>query len=1014
MKNGYIYKKVLGRKDTLISNLICVFFWTLALALLSGCGGGGKSTDNNTDTNTSLNLFSTPKNISNTNGDSADPYLLIDTITSSATNPVHVFWAESASGQKGIVSRRSTDGGTSFGNAIMVYQTTGTSSNPKAAIGGGPLIHVAWLNSGPPVSGNEVMYAQSSNGGQSFSLPFGNQTISDIYNGKEVSHFQISEDSEEGVYLSWIENQDLNFSSSGDGGNTFSSPSLISTLSAPPPMDDSEPLLLSAEGTGVANILWQDGSSLKMARSTDGGSNFSFPSFPETGDSGCADRVIDSNKKSYIVWIGAPGTNSQIYFATYTGDSDFSEPVNVSSAPLSSSMCPQIALDTSGNIHVVWEETVGDASDIYYSRSTDGGVTFTAPASKNISNSAGSSEDPRIVADGTDYVNVIWVENVNGKKEIYFSGSKDMGAHFSTPDNLSNTINQDSEAPQMGIDGDGTIYIVWTEGAVGSREIYFAMGKGARNLTDTPVVLSTPGILRPVDYTFSADPPVVQWTPVTGSTKYNLQVATDRIFQNIEVNRTDITSSSFTLSSLPKGLYFLRVRAGDDFDLWSSFSNIRRVYIGLAPTDINGDGYSDLIIGAPGANNGAGKVYIYRGGPSGLTPAITISGETGGDAFGTFVSIAGDVNKDGFCDILVGAPVADGSGKAYLFWGSDTLAGNYSAGQADVVFYGETSGDQFGSALSTGGDVNGDGYADILIGAWKSAGGGAQGFERGRAYLFYGGADVNTSISTALVLSGDVDQGRFGSALDFAGDVNGDGYSDILIGASYTKVGSNANQGKAYLYLGGQETDFIADMESYGEAAGNYFGYSVAGTGDVNKDGFADFVVGAYRAGSNGLTQNGGAYLFLGSETIDSTADLTFHGESSFESFGYAVDSAGDINDDGYDDIQIGAPRAGNNNGRVSIFLGGENMNTTSDVNLTGPSEDSLFGSALSNAGDVDKNGLSDILIGAYTYKATGEYEARGQAYLFYGGWPFNTTPIVTFTGDSSADQFGRSLEKSY
>jgi hypothetical protein len=264
---------------------------------------------------------------------------------------------------------------------------------------------------------------------------------------------------------------------------------------------------------------------------------------------------------------------------------------------------------------------------------------------------------------------------------------------------------------------------------------------------------------------------------------------------------------------------------------------------------VNGDGYSDVIVGAYGNTSYAGKAYLYLGGPSGLSAAAwTASGQAAGDYFGHSVAAAGDVNGDGYSDVIIGACYANSyAGKAYLYLGGPS---GLTAASAWVAS-GEATGNFFGVSVAPAGDVNGDGYSDVVVGANAYAN------YAGKAYLYLGGPS-GLSAADAWTASGETVSSQFGYSVGTAGDVNGDGYSDVIVGAYSYHPGSTT--GKAYLYLGGPSgLSAAAAWTAWGEDESNYFGYSIAAAGDVNGDGYSDVIVGAY--GNTGFTGRAYLYL---------------------------------------------------------------------------------------------------------------------------------------------------------
>jgi hypothetical protein len=323
--------------------------------------------------------------------------------------------------------------------------------------------------------------------------------------------------------------------------------------------------------------------------------------------------------------------------------------------------------------------------------------------------------------------------------------------------------------------------------------------------------------------------------------------------------------------------------------------------------DVNGDGYADVIVGARGHNASTGRAYVYYGGESGLsvTPATTLSGETTSSHFGCAVGTAGDVNGDGYADVIVGASRHNSyTGRAYVYHGGE---GGLSATPATTLS-GETIGNRFGGAVGTAGDVNGDGYADVIVGAPYHDSG------TGRAYVYHG-EESGLSASPATTLSGETTDNAFGFAVGTAGDVNGDGYADVIVGAPY----HNSATGRAYIYHG-RESGLSASPATTlsGETISDLFGWAVGMAGDVNGDGYVDVIVGA--EGYNSYA--GRAYVYHGGESGLSATPAPLSGEAAQKAFGHAVGTAGDVNG-GYADVIVGAPGHNSWTGRAYAYYGG-------------------------------------------------------------------------------------------
>ncbi|MFN8180155.1 MAG: FG-GAP-like repeat-containing protein [bacterium] len=427
--------------------------------------------------------------------------------------------------------------------------------------------------------------------------------------------------------------------------------------------------------------------------------------------------------------------------------------------------------------------------------------------------------------------------------------------------------------------------------------------------------------------------------------------------------------------------------------------------------DVNHDGFGDIIVGARANGAGgiqAGRAYLFLGRsvPS-SNPDVILTGQTQSQ-FGNSVAGAGDVNGDGYDDIIVGAfldsAVLGNAGRAYVYWGGAT-----PDSVADLVLDPEGADDLFGFSVASAGDFNGDGYGDVLVGAIRNDAGGA---DAGRAYLFFGGPSPDSVPD--VIMTGAGPGAQFGFAVASAGDVNGDGYGDVIVGA----VPSGGGYGRAYVFFGGNPADGDADLILLGETSNDGFGAAVGAAGDVNGDGYADFVVGAPASSANG-PGSGRAYVFLGGRHADAFPDRTLSGESTTDSFGTSVSTAGDINRDGKSDIVVGAPYAGPGGGAgvgsVSIFYGGSFGATPNDVISIGSVGDE-FGVSVAGGCDLDGDGRPDIVVGAQANDVAGY--SSGRAYVLTpvplavvapnGGetWVSGTQESIVWTGGGLVDLY--------
>ena len=396
-------------------------------------------------------------------------------------------------------------------------------------------------------------------------------------------------------------------------------------------------------------------------------------------------------------------------------------------------------------------------------------------------------------------------------------------------------------------------------------------------------------------------------------------------------------------------------------ELWRVEGLAENEQLGMAVAaagDLNGDGIADLIIGSPhDATNGsgAGKVTVV----SGLDGSVLLTGFGGApNAFaGAAVGAAGDLNNDGHADIIVGAPgdyrATVPNGAAYVVSGFD--------GTLLHFFFDPTGRERFGNAVSGAGDVNGDGYEDVIVGAPRRA-------NLSGAALVYSGRN-GTQLHELL---GEDFLDYMGIDVSGAGDVNGDGRSDLIVGGNggYAQVFSGADGSLAYTSRRG------FPHEAYG--------VSVDGIGDVNDDGFSDLVIGSPGGGTTGK-----AYVLSGRR-----GDLLYllQGDNVGEQFGADVCGAGDLNGDGIPDVLVARPLAqagGTTVGAVRAF----SMRSGGPLyNWVGGPDFEWFG-RVAGAGDLNGDGFADVAIGSpYSDSVLHENAGRVSAHagndLFLEGDP--------------------------
>jgi hypothetical protein len=429
--------------------------------------------------------------------------------------------------------------------------------------------------------------------------------------------------------------------------------------------------------------------------------------------------------------------------------------------------------------------------------------------------------------------------------------------------------------------------------------------------------------------------------------------------------------------------------------------------------DVNGDGYSDVIVGAPWFNLGEmfeGIAYVYAGSETGLSYLWSFDGDQAFAEFGASVSTAGDVNGDGYSDVVVGAHYYDNpqfdEGKAFLFLGSPSGL----SGAVSWTAEGDQESARFGFDVSAAGDVNGDGYADVIVGSPYYNNGED---DEGIAALYLGSSS-GLSVSPAWLFEGGQDLANAGVSVSLAGDVNGDGFSDILVGAlGYDK--GEANEGSAFLFLGSNSGPSLDPAwMGEGDLADAGYGISAGAAGDVDGDGYGDVIIGA-SGYTNGEYREGAAYVYHGSaDGPAATPGWAAYGDQAYANFGVVVAPAGDVNGDGYSDVIVGAPRydfGGIDVGRAYVYAGSDSGLAGEPLWFTtGVQEGEQLGAAASNAGDVNGDGYSDVIIGARSHDG-GEEESIGRASLFLGSAVgLGSTPDWTAEGGQALEGFGVSL----
>ncbi len=396
--------------------------------------------------------------------------------------------------------------------------------------------------------------------------------------------------------------------------------------------------------------------------------------------------------------------------------------------------------------------------------------------------------------------------------------------------------------------------------------------------------------------------------------------------------------------------------------------------------DVNNDGYDDLFTTAPYFENLKGRAYLYYGGKHmDNLPDIVFTGEIEGEALGVGNAL-GDINGDGYLDVVLGAcGYNSGHGRIHIYYGGPDMDSI-----PDITIVGKSKGAWFGRRIETY-DIDRDGCDEVLVVTTQYNN------NTGRAYLFYGGNPFGTTAD--VVFDGENPDDRFGRQATMGPDVNGDGYGEILIGARGWP--GDKGQGRAYLYLGNtpERIDNVCDTIFTGERPGHQLGSSQC-ISDIDKDGFADVLVGARYAANN----KGRVYLYWGKKGFDGEQpDLILEGEHQSDMGGDDI-VCGNLNGDNYEDILIGAynyPSSAIRRGRVYVFHGSTKsaMDIAYDGVFDGEKDLNRFGLNVA-IGDANGDGFNDALVGAYGYN-----NRQGRVYLYYG--PFENTIDITFNWDT-------------
>jgi hypothetical protein len=415
--------------------------------------------------------------------------------------------------------------------------------------------------------------------------------------------------------------------------------------------------------------------------------------------------------------------------------------------------------------------------------------------------------------------------------------------------------------------------------------------------------------------------------------------------------------------------------------------------------DVNGDGFGDLIIGAYGEGSiRTGAAYLVHGPLTGALDmsqaAVKWTGESEDDWAGFTVAAGGDLTGNGVPDLLIGARYDDATGHnagaTYVVRADATGTIELSGAVAKILA--EEEYDSSGFSVAGVGDVDGDGNDDVLVGSVFNSEGGS---DAGAAYVVFGPILGTVQLNQSdYKLVGARPSDNTGCAVGDAGDVDGDGQRDVLFGACLADLGGE-NAGVAYLFtthtLGTRDVN-DADGLFVGKVANDQAGAAVAGGGDIDGDGLDDVVIGAPFNDQGGVDA-GAVYVSVGPSVTELNApESKVIGAGDGDRAGTSVAVVGDVDGDGHADLAIGAPGSditGEDSGAAYVLFGPigglVDLETEFDVRLQGEAAFDFAGQSVAGAGDVDGDGLDDVVVGAPF--RDGAAPSGGAAYLLTFGW---------------------------
>ena len=440
--------------------------------------------------------FSAPKNVSNNADSSFTPQVAVD-----GGGNIYAVWEDdnaTNSNNSNILLSRSTDGGVTFSTPTNVSKSPGLSFSPRIAVDTSGGVNVVWVDNTP--GHQTIFFSRSTDGGVNFSTP-----VNISNDPSDSANPQIAVDATGNISVVW-ENDTINlgvfYAHSTDGGVSFSSPLPLSTNTS-----GSYGPQLAVDANGNIFVVWEDDFSTRahvsFSRSADKGATFSTPqlnlSKDSTGNSTAPMIALDGGGNINVVWVDdSPGYFAIFFTRSSDNGTTFSTAKGISNTS-GDSANPQLAVDASNNVHVVWQHNTPQVfnSDIFFARSADGGATFTNPP-LNLSANPGNSTNPWLAVDSAGNLNLGWADTTPTiRGNILFSQSADAGVTFSAPQNLSNDAGGSSNV-QIAADKNGNLDVVWSDGTSGINQILFSGFTNPKKANTPPVANAGPDQTLPV------------------------------------------------------------------------------------------------------------------------------------------------------------------------------------------------------------------------------------------------------------------------------------------------------------------------------------------------------------------------------------------------------------------------------------------------------------------------------------------------------------------------------------